>query len=30
MVHHAHQHVLVIGDAEKPCPQRDLGRQVKL
>ena len=29
MVHHAHQHVLVIGDAEKPCPQRDLGCQIK-
>ena len=25
MVHHRHQHVLVVGDAEKPCPQRDLG-----
>ena len=29
MVHHGHQHVLVVGDAEKPCPQRDLGGQVK-
>ena len=29
MVHHGHQHMLVVGDAEKPCPQRDLGRQVK-
>ena len=29
MVHHRHQHVLVVGDAEKPCPQRDLGGQVK-
>ena len=29
MVHHRHQHVLVLGDAEKPCPQRDLGGQVK-
>ncbi len=29
MVHHGHQHVLVLADAEKPCPQRDLGRQVK-
>ena len=29
MVHHGHQHVLVLGDAEKPCPQRDLGRQIK-
>ena len=29
MVHRGHQHMLVIGDAEKPCPQRDLGRQVK-
>ena len=30
MVHHGHQHVLVLGDAEKPCPQRDLGGQIKL
>ncbi len=29
MVHHDHQHVHVVGDAEKPCPQRDLGCQVK-
>ena len=29
MVHHGHQHVLVVGDAEKPCPQRDLGGQIK-
>ena len=29
MVHHTHQHVFVIGDAEKPCPQRNLGCQVK-
>ena len=29
MVHHAHQHVFVIADAEKCCPQRDLGCQVK-
>ena len=29
MVHRGHQHVLVLGDAEKPCPQRDLGCQVK-
>ena len=29
MVHHRHQHVLVLADAEKPCPQRDLSRQVK-
>ena len=29
MVHHAHQHMLVLGDAEKPCPQRDLSRQIK-
>ena len=29
MVHHDHQHVLVVGDTEKPCPQGDLGSQVK-
>ena len=29
MVHHRHQHMLIVGDAEKPCPQRDLGRQIK-
>ena len=29
MMHHGHQHVLVLGDAEKPCPQRDLSRQIK-
>ena len=29
MVHHGHQHVLVLGDAEKRCPQRDLGCQIK-
>ena len=29
MVHHDHQHMLVVADTEKPCPQRDLGRQVK-
>ena len=29
MVRHRHQHMLVVGDTEKPCPQRDLGRQVK-
>ena len=26
---YGHQHVFVIADAEKPCPQRDLGGQVK-
>ncbi len=29
MVHHAHQHVFIVADAEKPCLHRDLGRQVK-
>ena len=29
MVHHGHQHVFVVGEAEKPCPQRDLGGQVE-
>ena len=29
MVHHRHQHVLVVADAEKPRPQRDLDGQVK-
>ena len=29
VVHHGHQYVLVIGDAEKRCPQGDLGGQVK-
>ena len=29
MVHHTYQHVFALGDAEKPCPQRDLGREVK-
>ena len=29
MVHHGHQHMLVVGEAEKCCPQRDLGAQVK-
>ncbi len=29
MVHHRHQHMLVIADAEKPRPQRDLGGQVE-
>ena len=29
MVHHTHQHVFVVCNAEKPCPQRDLGRQIK-
>ncbi len=29
MVHHRHQHMLVVGDAEKPCPQRDLGCQIE-
>ena len=29
MVHRGHQHVFVVGDAEKPCPQRNLGCQVK-
>ena len=29
MVHHRHQHVFVIADTEKCCPQRDLRRQVE-
>ncbi|VBA45493.1 hypothetical protein LAUMK13_05485 [Mycobacterium innocens] len=29
MVHHHHQYVLVVGEAEQPRPQRDLGRQVE-
>ncbi|GAA4294985.1 hypothetical protein GCM10023161_45100 [Mycobacterium paraffinicum] len=29
MVHHADQHVIIVGDPEKPCPQRYLGCQVK-
>ena len=29
MVHHRHQHMLILGDTEKPCPQRDLGRQIE-
>ena len=29
MVHHGHQHVLVVGDAEQPRPQRHLSGQVK-
>ena len=29
MVHHGHQHVLVVGDAEQPRPQRDLGGQIE-
>ena len=29
MVHHGHQHMLVLAHAEKCCPQRNLGRQVK-
>ena len=29
MVHHGHQHMFVIGEAEKCCPQRDLGGQIK-
>lgn len=28
-VQHRHHHVFIVGDAEKPCPQRDLGGQVK-
>ncbi len=30
MVHHRHQHVLVIADTEKPCPQWNLGARSKL
>ena len=29
MVHHRHQHVLVVADAEKRCPQRNLVGQIK-
>ncbi len=29
VVHHGHQHVFVVGDAEKPCPQRNLGGQIE-
>ena len=29
MVHHAHQHVLILANAKKPRPQRDLSGQVK-
>ena len=29
MVCHTHQYMIVVGDAEKLCPQRDLGGQVK-
>ena len=29
MVHHGHQHVFILGDTEKLCPQRDLGCQIK-
>jgi hypothetical protein len=29
MVHNGHQHMLIVGDAEKPRPQRNLGCQIK-
>ena len=29
MVRHAHQHVVVISDAEKPCPQGNLSSQIE-
>jgi hypothetical protein len=29
MMHHRNQHMLVIRNAEKPCPQRYIGRQIK-
>ncbi len=29
VVHHGHQHVFVVRDAEKPCPQRNLGGQIE-
>ena len=29
MVHRDDQHMVVVADAEKPCPQRDLGGQIK-
>ena len=29
MVHHGHQHMLILGDTEKPRPQRNLGCQIK-
>ena len=29
MVHHGHQHVLVVGDAEQPRPQRHLSGQIE-
>ncbi|GAB4701206.1 hypothetical protein MOKP118_47400 [Mycobacterium avium subsp. hominissuis] len=29
VVQHGHQHMLIVGDPEKPCPQRDLGGQIE-
>ena len=29
MVHHAHQHVLILANMKKPRPQRNLSRKVK-
>ncbi len=29
MVHRGHQHMLVLGKAEKPCPQRDFGCEME-